>query len=263
MSTEEKKLQEAFAKVKKDIFNLQSQILSLTREIHNFKRTFMQTDKPTDRQTPSALPQAATEKQTEVPLIQTNPSFQQTFPASKMPEKELKTTKTSVSTGNEGVPTDRQTNQQTDKSAPKFAQPTNLSSLASTNPADFTASPRPYSLEKSDKITRMIQVSEVVNSLDVLKKDIRSLFKKLTSQEMLVYSKIYQLSDQGFVVDYSLLASKTSLTESSIRDYVLKLQKKGVPLSKSKENNKKVILTIPSDFKKIASLSTIISLREL
>jgi len=42
-----------------------------------------------------------------------------------------------------------------------------------------------------------------------------------------------------------------------------KIIKKGVPVVKSKENNKKVTLSIPPEFKKMASLQSIISLREL
>ena len=80
---------------------------------------------------------------------------------------------------------------------------------------------------------------------------------------MLVFSALYQLEEQGFIVDYPLLASKLSLSESSIRDYTQKLLKKGIPISKSKQDNKKVILAVLPDLKKIASLQTIIMLREL
>ena len=41
------------------------------------------------------------------------------------------------------------------------------------------------------------------------------------------------------------------------------LIKKGVPISKEKVNNKKILLTISPDLKKIASLSAILQLREL
>jgi hypothetical protein len=100
-------------------------------------------------------------------------------------------------------------------------------------------------------------------TLDDLKKEVRIKFKRLTDQEMLVYSTIYQLEESGFVVDYALIAQKTGLTEISIRDYIRKILSKDVPLIKSKEQNKKVILSIPSDLKKIASLSTINQLRNL
>jgi hypothetical protein len=67
----------------------------------------------------------------------------------------------------------------------------------------------------------------------------------------------------GFSVDYPSISQKLSLSESSIRDYVLKLAKKGIPIEKSKENNKKIYLKIEENFKKLASLQTILQLREL
>ncbi len=99
--------------------------------------------------------------------------------------------------------------------------------------------------------------------MDALKKDLRKQFKRLTPQEMLVFSTIYQLTDQAIEVDYSILAKKTNLTESSIRDYVQKLLRKGLPLEKIRENNKRILLIIPPEFKRMASLDTLISLRNL
>ena len=69
--------------------------------------------------------------------------------------------------------------------------------------------------------------------------------------------------NQGFLVDYPLLASKLGLSETSVRDYVRKIKKKGIPLIKEKQNNKKIILHLNPEFKKIASLETILKLREI
>lgn len=244
------KIKEAFLKVKKDIFSLYTEISSLRTEIKEIKRILEQTDKPTDRQLPvlSTLnnPSISAAIQTNHSTLQAPTKIQQTQVQSETPTEDPKVKNFVISIGNEGVPTDRQTNQQTDTRALKFALIKDLPTL-----------------KKEDKISHIQKVSEIVNSLDSLKKDLRSIFKRLTPQEMQVYSTIYQLSDEGFTVDYPLLASKTSLSESSIRDYILKLTKKGAPLGKNKENNKRVVLSIPQDFKKVASLSTIISLREL
>ena len=145
------------------------------------------------------------------------------------------------STGNQGVQTDRQTDRQTDTSPQRFAQST----------------------EKIDNITKIEKAAEVLNSLDSLKKDLRIQFKRLTEQEMLVFSTIYQLEDQNLIVDYSLLSQRTNLSESSIRDYIQKLIKKGIPIIKTKENNKRITLSINPNLKKMASLNTLKSLREL
>lgn len=150
-----------------------------------------------------------------------------------------------VSIGNEGASTDRQTNRQTDRHIKKFALTQRINQV------------------EKDPIAHIDKVSKVLDSLDEIKKTLRSQFKKLTSQEMQVFSVLYQLTDEGFIVDYSLLSSKTSLSESSIRDYIQKLIKKGIPVNKTKEDNKKVTLSISPDFKRMASLQTIIQLREI
>ena len=80
---------------------------------------------------------------------------------------------------------------------------------------------------------------------------------------MLVLSSIYQLEDQGYLVDYPLLSSKLSLSQSSIRDYIQRIINKGFSLSKEKVNNKQIILHITDEFRQLVSLDTLIKLREL
>jgi Mn-dependent DtxR family transcriptional regulator len=81
---------------------------------------------------------------------------------------------------------------------------------------------------------------------------------------MLVFSTIYQLEEQGNrEITYKLLSKSLKLSESSIRDYVQRMINKGVSIQKEKVNNKKLLLTISPNLKKIASLPTIIQLREL
>jgi predicted transcriptional regulator len=99
-------------------------------------------------------------------------------------------------------------------------------------------------------------------TLDEIKKDLRNNLKKLTRQEMAVFSAVYELENKGFIVDYTLLSNALNLTESSIRDYIQRLVKKGIPIEKFKENNKKVLVNISRDLKQIASLQTILQLRK-
>ncbi len=133
------------------------------------------------------------------------------------------------STGNRGVPTDRQTHQQTDR-------------------------------QTDDSIEN---AAEMLKSLDNIKREIRQKFKKLTEQEWMVFSTIYQIDGEAGYSDYKILADRLKLTESSIRDYVGKLIKKGIPVEKTKLNNKNIRLSISPNLKQIASLSTIITLRDL
>lgn len=141
-----------------------------------------------------------------------------------------------ISTGNGGVQTDRQTNQQTvrqTQNTPKIPE----------NSVD--------------------NALEILESLDNIKKEIRLKFKRLTDQEWTIFSAIYQLDEQQGYSDYRTLAENLKLTESSIRDYIGRLIKKGIPVEKNKINNKTIQLSISSNLKKIASLSTIIQLRGL
>ena len=241
---DESKIKEAFQKVKEDMNSLNNQLETITQQINDIKRTINQADTPTDTQTNNFFMQTHT---SATPTIKENAQNKHSL-------ESLKSQNFNVSTGNKGVPTDRQTDRQTDNynyqsiSKPLSTRPNQKFALNGT---------------VDDPIMKIGKVAELVNSLDALKKDLRKQFKRLTPQEMLVYSTIYQLTDQAIDVDYSILSKKTSLSESSIRDYVQKILKKGIPLEKTRENNKRILLTISPEFKRIASLETIISLRNL
>ena len=176
-------------------------------------------------------------------LIQnpTHQAYQPTTPTHNpthhLPLEALKSQNTAFSTGNEGVPTNKPTN-----------QPTNQ---------------RIGNEGVANRIDHLERVSEILNSLDALKKEVRIKFKKLTNQEMSVFSAIYELEESGYDVDYLLLSQKCNLSEISIRDYIHKIIKKGIPIDKIKLQNKKIILKIPQDLKKITSLQTIHTLRSI
>jgi hypothetical protein len=150
--------------------------------------------------------------------------------------KPLNTQNRGISIRNEGVSTDRQTDRQTDKNGQNELK------------------------ENADSINN---ASEILNSLDNIKKEIRFKFKRITDQELLVFSTIYQLEEEKGQVNYRILSKKLNLTESSIRDYVQRLIKKGIPVEKKRINNKTITLNISHNLKKIASLSTILQLRGL
>jgi len=172
------------------------------------------------------------------------PTQETSIPTQYLPQYDPISGNNAFSTGNKGVPTNQQTNQQTNQHPPISTPTQPISSF-------------------NDKINNLHRVSELLGTLDDLKKEVRLKFKRLTEQEMLIYSSIYSLEDQGFMVDYSLLAQKTNLSEISIRDYIRKIIQKQIPLIKSKESNKKVLLSIPQDLKRIAPLNIILQLRSL
>ncbi len=159
-----------------------------------------------------------------------NPTYPTHSPTDNISFKPLKGQNMGISTGNEGVPTNRQTDKQTNQQTEK---------------------------------TYFGDALEILNSLDNIKKEIRNKFKRITDQEFLVFSTIYQMAEETNYVDYKSLSQKLNLTESSIRDYVGRLIKKGIPVEKTKINNKMIQLSISEKLKKIAPLPVIFQLREL
>lgn len=168
-----------------------------------------------------------------------------TNPAHNLPYNSLKDENKVLSTGNEGVPTDRQTNQQTNQQTDKGSYNIGIKSEEDSS---------------SDYIN---DAAKILDSLDTIKKEVRLKFKRLTDQEFSVFSVIYQLSEEEGYTDYKNLSIKLGLTESSIRDYIGRLIKKGIPVEKTKINNKTIHLSVSSNLKKIASLPTILQLRAL
>ncbi len=184
------------------------------------------------------IPTQVSKNPTEKEKIKTNP-------AHNLPYSALKDENKVVSTGNEGVPTDRQTNQQTNQQTDKGSYNIGIKSEEDSS---------------SDYIN---DAAKILDSLDSIKKEVRLKFKRLTDQEFSVFSVIYQLSEEEGYTDYKNLSIKLGLTESSIRDYIGRLIKKGIPVEKTKINNKTIHLSVSSNLKKIASLPTILQLRAL
>jgi len=225
-------VKEAFVKVKQDIDFLADEIYQLKQEIIGIKQFLEDFKTSTVRPITSTYPVTSTQTST-------------------VPQEVggLRTPNLGISIGNQGASTDRQTDRQTDTSTH------NLSGI----PSKSTESNKEENIEKNIQ-----EASEILDSLDRLKKEIRLKFKRITPQEMVVFSTIYQLEEQDPKnTSYKQLSMILKLSESSVRDYVQRMINKGIPIKKHKIANKKIILSISSELKKIATLSTIIQLREL
>jgi chromosome segregation ATPase len=239
-------LRDAFQKIKQDIELLReslniltSSLIEMNSKINSLNQEIIQLKQPpqllpltpsTSSLNISFKPKTPSTDQQIIPTSSTHPSTdQQVF-------KPLNAQNLPFSTGNGGVPTDRQTHQQTDRHTENVHQ-------KAQNPIENAA--------------------EILDSLDSLKREIRLKFKRLTEREWIVFSTIYQLEEEGEFADYKVIAQRLNLTESSIRDYVGRLLQKGIPLTKVKINNKQIQLSISKNLKKIASLSTILQLRNL
>ena len=248
-------IKEAFQRVKEDIFSLTNELNLLKEELQGTKQNLSSittilneiSEKITQIHTQKNkdVSSSILQKQDNNPYIEqggtpTHKPQNQTTPTHPSTHnialESLKPQNIAISTGNQGVSTDRQTDRQTDQQTEEQHQ-------NSKNSIDNAA--------------------EILDSLDSIKKEIRLKFKGITGQELLVFSTIYQLDEEGKEIDYRVISKRLGLTESSIRDYVQRLIKKGIPVEKKKVNNKNVRLFISPNLKKIASLSTILQLREL
>lgn len=239
-------VKEAFSKVKQDIDFLKNELdflregLKETRQslielCELVKKLSIRKENPPASNPPTGTP---ADTPTHPPINLTTPADTPTHPTHYRPLKEENLT---ISTGNEGVPTNKQTNQQTNQHTDKSS----------------------YNTKKGEGKTSLVDAVKILDSLDNLRKDVRLKFKRLTDQEMVVFSALYQAEEEEGYADYRALAQKLKLTESSIRDYVGRLIKKGIPVEKIKVNNKNIQLIISPNLKKIASLSTILQLRGL
>ncbi|MCX6750847.1 MAG: hypothetical protein NTZ83_05295 [Candidatus Pacearchaeota archaeon] len=241
-------IKEAFYKVKQDIESLKKEIFLLNKglvetrqslvDICEVLKTISRKNEEKKREeaekTLSIAPTHLAQKWTDYTIN----------PTDNLPQNPPRVKKLGISIGNEGVPTDKQTNQQTNQQTEKGSYNNNL-------------------FQQQSNITPIDNAAQILESLDNLKKEIRLKFKRLTEQEFLVFSTIYQSSEEIGYTDYKNLSERLNLTESSIRDYVGRLIKKGIPVEKIKINNKMIHLSISQNLKKIASLPTILQLRAI
>jgi len=244
-------IKEAFQKVKKDISVLNNELLNLKIEMAETRKELIKiceiieklAEEMKNRELNVYLQQPKT-PQTIPTHPQINETVPQQIPAHNYLLKPLKPQNKAFSTGNVGVPTDRQTDRQTDTRTQNQQK-------------------NPFSLVHKEIQGPIESAAKMLDSLDALKKEIRLKFKQLTDQEILVFSTLYQLEEEQGPVEYKVLAAKLGLTESSIRDYIGRLLKKGIPVEKRRINNKQIQISISANLKKVASLSTILQLRDM
>jgi DNA-binding MarR family transcriptional regulator len=221
-------IKDAFKRAKNDIDFLGSEISQIKQEIREIKHFLDEFATSTIRQINTTHSVTSTDNSTHPQEIEG-----------------LKASNSSISTGNEGASTDRQTDRQTDNSTQKIGE-------------------IPQKTQELNIEQNIQKASDILGSLDQLKKEIRLKFKLITPQEMSVFSTIYQLEEQKQQpTTYQEIAQKLGLSQSSIRDYTQRMINKGIPIKKQKIGNKKIVLSISKELKKIATLNTILQLREL
>lgn len=233
----EDKIKEAFQKVKEDIDSLYYNYQHLNTQLADIKsilsyqsnelKILIQAQKQHIEEVKEQIKRIQ-EIKTEVRSNLDTPSFpldrQTDTSTHNLLLEAVKSQIPDISTRNKGVSTDRQTHRQTDNT--------------------------------------LNQIPEMLESLTKIREEVRIKFKQLTKQELAIFTLIYQLEDQGLQVDYHLLAQKLNITESSVRDHIARIVRKGIPVEKMKENNKKILLKISKNLKEIASLESIFKLTE-
>jgi len=141
--------------------------------------------------------------------------------------------------------------------------PTHNFSIYDLNPSNFHSSIGnegvPTNRQQTDnrQSNTLKRTSEIASILGNLKQDLREKFRKLTKQEFLIFSVLYTLEEELKNVTYKDIAQRTGLAESSVRDYILKIEHKGLPISRERINNKIVLLKIPREFKEMTTLNSL------
>ena len=291
-------IKEAFDKVKADISSLSFELQDLKKEMLEIQNSIVYLIKIQEKLTNIQETQASTLRHITSTHNLENTTNNQTSTHNQthnLPFQSLKHSNFNSSIGNEGVSTDRQTDRQTDNSThfqPKINSNEQMQqNITSQQSSEIQQQPTTFQnqstqqppITKNPSITQQPQQPQsilispqssinnqeqsdpylVLEQLDSIKKELRFKIKRLTNQEMLVLSTIYQYEDQGKVIDYSSLSQVLNLSESSIRDYITRIIAKKIPIVKEKYNNKKIIIHISPNLKKLASLNTLLSLREL
>jgi len=78
-----------------------------------------------------------------------------------------------------------------------------------------------------------------------------NILSRLSKQEFLTFLTVYQLEEEISKVTYDDVGKSLKITAGCIRTYVSALMRKGLPIVKSKYNNKVVILSIPPEIRSL------------
>ena len=236
----DKRIALSFQKMKEDVLSLQQEIIVLKQEIQEinynfsaflsqFKRVLHSNRHPTQVQ------------------------HMKRTPTHVLPNQALTRAYFHSSIGNRGVPTDSQqiVNRQqnalnrTSQSPRNFAYGhidfPNLKGISRPNPGG----------------SRQINIPQLSNIVTSMKQELQEKFKKLTKQEFFVFSILYALEEEKSEITYRDIAQRANLAESSVRDYISRLEYKGIPVVKERINNKVILLKISPELRNITTLDSL------
>lgn len=240
----EEKIQKAFSRIKEDVAFLQHEIIILKQEMHEIN---------------SSLSKILSQFKQFLPSNTSSTHVQhiKNIPTHDLPIKALNPSYFHSSIGNRGVPTNSQqiVNRQSNTLNRTSQAPKNFSYEHLDFP-DLRRISGSKPIIKSNQInmSKLPELSSIVTSM---RQDLQDKFKKLTRQEFLVFSILYTLEEEQGSVTYRDIASRANLAESSVRDYISRLEHKGIPVVKERVNNKIVLLKIPQELRNIATLDSL------
>jgi chromosome segregation ATPase len=106
------------------------------------------------------------------------------------------------------------------------------------------------------------QSTTTEKELKSLENDFSKLFKNLTDREFSVFMAIYELEKQFNETNYSQIANRLNLTETTVRGTVNRLISKKLPVSKERLFNGKTSLSLKKDFHDLNLLGKLVRLRQ-
>ncbi len=233
----------SFQRMKEDILYLQHEIIILKDEMRELNQSLSQILKQFKQFLPS----------------NTSPTHAQHMaktPTHVLPNQAPNKPYFHSSIGNRGVPTDsqqivnRQSNTLNRTSAP-------IQHIQPIQDPSKLLKVLPYTIEDFQEKKTNFDAQGLSTMVANMRKDLQEKFKKLTKQEFLVFSILYTLEEEQGQVTYRDIAARANLAESSARDYISRLEHKGIPLVKERINNKIVLLKIPQELRNIATLDSL------
>src|SRR3989344_5799210 len=111
------------------------------------------------------------------------------------------------------------------------------------------------------------QPSSTINNhhfrpVQAIKNEINERFKGLSDRELSIFLSIYTLEEElGKGVTLRDLSTKLNISEITIRGYINTLISKNIPIIKKRPFNRKLFLSINQEFRDLALISKLISIR--
>ncbi len=247
----DKRIELSFQKIKEDVLCLQQEIIILKQEIQEINYNF--------NAFLSQFKQALHSNKHP-----THVQHMKHLPTHNLPNKALNQQYFHSSIGNNGVPTDSQqiVNRHLDTINRTSSIPRNFHYRRD----DFQnlrgiykqkSSIEPTSMESNPMDSNQVNIPQLSNIVSNMKQELQDKFKKLTKQEFFDFSILYALEEEKGNITYRDIAQRANLAESSVRDYISRLEYKGIPVVKERINNKIVLLRISPELRNIATLDSL------